>query len=391
VRVEGGHLTYCMNVHPGESVADTLRALRGPTLGVRAAAAEQRPFGVGLRIAARAALELQEPERFAELQRALSGEGMYAFTVNAFPYGAFHGQPVKRAVYLPDWSTAERVSYTRQTAAILSRLLPRGVNGTVSTVPLGYGAPEKTEHEVAAMVDNVLAVVRYLWELEQSSGARVTLALEPEPDCLLQTSADVARIFESYFYASDALRALGVHCGVSVGAARDLCARYLGVCLDTCHAAVEFEAAADVVRVFREHGITIAKVQLSSGLCVAKCDADKRAALKRFDEPVYLHQAVVRRPDGSIVRYPDLGEALLRETSMDSEWRIHFHVPLHVAEYPPLGSTRSFVEQLLAMHREQPISEHFEVETYTWDVLPERPPSIVESISQELKWVLAQM
>lgn len=391
MRVGSGHLTYCMNVHPGESLADTLQALQGATLGVKRAVAGGQPFGVGLRIAGQAAGELQMPERLDELRKLLDESGMYAFTVNGFPYGSFHGQPVKHAVYLPDWSSDERVSYTLRIADVLARLLPHGVNGTISTVPLGYAVSAGAGLRLGVMIANVQRVVLALWELEQRRGVRITLALEPEPDCLLQTTAEVIDVFERYFYSASGLRDLGAHCGVSREAARDICARHLGVCLDACHAAVEYESAADVVALLRGRGITIAKIQLSSGLRVAGCGERERAALQRFDEPVYLHQVVVRRTNGTIVRYRDLGDALQLEPSLDSEWRVHFHVPLHVAEYSHLGSTRFFVEQLLALHRLQPITEHLEVETYTWDVLPDRPSSIVESISQELTWVQSQL
>lgn len=389
MRLGSGHLTYCMNVHPGESLEDTLNALRGPARQIKGAVgAQHTSFGVGLRIAGEAARELQSEARIAELQRTLVSNGMYAFTVNAFPYGAFHGRPVKQGVYLPDWSSVERVVYTRQVAQVLRRLLPPGVAGTISTVPLGYGTPKPTESQLSAMVANVLDVVGFLREVEQQSGACIRLALEPEPDCVLQTTTDVTAVFDHHFYSPAAVAALASRWGVSREDARELCARHLGVCLDTCHAAVEFEAAADVVDALRRGGVNVCKVQLSSGLRVEHCDEDRRSALARFDEAVYLHQVVVRRRDGNLVRYPDLGDALRLEPTMNSEWRVHFHVPLHVADYSSVGSTREFVEQVLLLHREVPISEHLEVETYTWDVLPERPPSLVESISQELVWVM---
>lgn len=391
MKVGGSHLSYCLNVHPGESLADTFEALGGPTAGIKRIVCPEQAFGVGLRIANRASLELGVPSALAELKRRLDVGGMYAFTVNGFPYGAFHGRSVKQNVYEPDWASSERRDYTLRLAAILVALLPDGVNGTISTVPLGYARPEKSPDTLADMADNLRQVVAGLWRLEQTTGRRITLALEPEPDCVLQTTADVLTVFNQYFYAPEFLRRLAEECGVGVDGARDVCARHLGVCVDTCHAAVEFESAESVFELLREHGITVGKVQLSSGLRVAIGNGAARAALSRFDEPVYLHQAVVRRAGGALVRYADLGEALAREPTQDSEWRVHFHVPLHVAAYAELGSTRSFVEAVLALHRLSPLTEHLEVETYTWDVLPERPSSIVESIAQELAWVRGQL
>lgn len=391
MKLGGSHLTYCLNVHPGESLADTLEALGGPTTGIKRLVCPEHSFGVGLRVANRASLELEAPSALAELKRRLEEGGMYAFTINGFPYGAFHGRAVKQGVYAPDWASRERTEYTLRLAKTLVALLPHGVNGTISTVPLGYGLPQQSPDALAAMIDNLRQVVFGLWQLEQGGGRRVTLALEPEPDCVLQTTDDVLTAFRQHFYAPAFLRRLADDCGVGLDAAREICARHLGVCVDTCHAAVEFESAEVVFDTLREHGITVGKIQLSSGLRAPVGDERARAALSRFDEPVYLHQAVVRRRGGELVRYPDLGEALVTERSNDSEWRVHFHVPLHVAAYADLDSTRSFVQEVLALHRRALLTEHLEVETYTWDVLPERPTSIVESIAHELMWVRSQL
>ena len=61
------------------------------------------------------------------------------FTINGFPHGTFHGQPVKADVHAPDWRSEERVAYTLRLAEILAALLPDGVDGTISTSPLSYG------------------------------------------------------------------------------------------------------------------------------------------------------------------------------------------------------------------------------------------------------------
>jgi hypothetical protein len=380
-----------MNIHPGESLGELWSALTGPVSRVKRRVASAEPFGLGLRIAGQASEELIEPSQLAELGAWLTEQGMYVFTVNGFPYGAFHGQAVKEKVYLPDWSSRERVAYTNRIASILSSLLPSGVRGSISTVPLGYGLLQGGDSRVSRMAENICNVVAELWRLEQQQGKWVTLALEPEPDCLLQTTDDVVHVFERYFYSTEALRWLALRCGVGVDAAHEIYARHLGVCVDTCHAAVEFESPRAVFDTLREHGVTVAKVQLSSGLRVVDCDDEKRLELSRFDEPVYLHQVVVRRRNGVVVRYADLGHALDGEPSRDAEWRVHFHVPLHVADYGSLLSTNPFVAEVLKLHRRSPVAEHLEVETYTWDVLPDKPTDVVDSIARELTWVKEQL
>ena len=123
-------------------------------------------------------------------------------------------------------------------------------------------------------------------------------------------------------------------------------------------------------------------------------DAESLAALRRFDDPVYLHQVVQRRADG-IVRFADLPAALasLDGSTADREWRVHFHVPIFLGTLAPFASTQSFIRDVLAIHRESPVSSHLEVETYTWDVLPEpfRSGSVDEAVARELAWVRAEL
>jgi len=136
----------------------------------------------------------------------------------------------------------------------------------------------------------------------------------------------------------------------------------------------------------------------ASGASIALASASTRcrslAALKRFDDPVYLHQVVQRRADG-IERFADLPAALasLDSASGDREWRVHFHVPIFLDRLAPFASTQSFVRDVLAIHREKAVSAHLEVETYTWDVLPEpfRSGSVDEAVARELAWVQAEL
>jgi hypothetical protein len=117
---------------------------------------------------------------------------------------------------------------------------------------------------------------------------------------------------------------------------------------------------------------------------------DGVAALRRFDDTVYLHQVVERRPAG-LRRYADLGPALASDDWRDgrSEWRIHFHVPVFVDQLDAFSSTQDFVREALRLHRERPRTAQLEVETYTWSVLPPqyRELPIEEAIARELEWV----
>ncbi|MCG8355863.1 MAG: hypothetical protein MI920_09850, partial [Kiloniellales bacterium] len=130
-----GHLTYCTNIHAGETWPEVLSGLKTHLPAIKAAVAPDQAFGVGLRLSAAAAEALQEPAALDDL-RALLAEGpYYIFTINGFPYGTFHGKTVKEGAYRPDWSQEARLAYTNQLADLLAGLLPTGMAGSISTVP----------------------------------------------------------------------------------------------------------------------------------------------------------------------------------------------------------------------------------------------------------------
>lgn len=363
MRVGGAHLTYCTNIHPGESWAEVFANLEQFVAPVAAAVGPGAPFGIGLRLSARAAAELELPR----LQRWLAERDLYVFTINGFPHGAFHGVPVKEAVYRPDWREPERVAYTNRLADLLAELLPSGVDGTISTVPGCFR--DRGDGAGPEMAANLARCAAHLAAIEQRTGKRIMLALEPEPACAIETLAEAVAFFVEHA----------------------LDRRYLGVCLDACHAAVEFEDLDAALAALRDAEITVAKVQISAGLRVAPVDARARAQLARFADGVYLHQVVARR-GAELARFVDLPAALADPRAFD-EWRVHFHVPIFRAELGELGGTQAFLADLLAAHRRAPISTHFEVETYTWDVLPAefRDRPIVDAVAHELRWALERM
>lgn len=382
-------LTYCTNVHPGESLAEVRALVRTHVTAVKRAVAPTTPFGVGLRLSAAAAAELQRPEELSRFAAELSEAGLYGFTINGFPYGAFHGTRVKEAVYLPDWRAPERVRYTQQLAHILAELLPQGVSGSISTVP-GCFKPNATtpaaEREMAFALVDVVAV---LVDLARSKGRHIALALEPEPECFLETTDEAVRFFEQRLLGRETLARLEDVADLEPQKAERVLRRHLGVCLDTCHASVEFEAPVDAYRKLEAAGISVPKVQLSAGLRIPRMTPEARARLQDFAEGVYLHQTVVQSQEG-LHRYLDLPEALASAPELDAEWRVHFHVPIFLRELGPFESTQPDLLPLLAALAKAPRCPHLEVETYTWDVLPEelRSAPLDQAIARELRFVL---
>lgn len=388
----GLHLTYCTNVHRGESWAETFAALQTHTRAVRERVAPGAPFGIGLRLSARAAAELSDPEARREFRRWLDAHNAYVFTLNGFPYGPFHGTRAKEAVYRPDWTSPERLTYTQRLFELLAEWLPPDVGGSVSTLPGSFKAFQPDAAAQHRIRSHLWQCVEHIARLSERTGRRLWLALEPEPLCLLETAAETVVFFEQLREEHRNDLRLTEH---------------LRVCYDTCHFAVEFESPAETLAAFRAHGVRLGKIQLSNALRL-RPTPQARAALRAFAEPVYLHQVVVRRADGRLDRYSDLPWALQAEPQEDfaatretigvgdkaPEWRVHFHVPLHHAPTGWFGNTAAHVEGVLdAVEADPTLCQHLEIETYTWEVLPPelKTAVVADQLLAEYEWVLARL
>jgi sugar phosphate isomerase/epimerase len=393
------HLTYCTNIHPGETWPAVRDNLARYVLAVKREVAPGRPFGLGLRLSAQAAEALAAPGELAAFREFLAAHGLYVFTINGFPYGVFHGTRVKEDVYLPDWMDEARLTYTDRLAELLAALLPDdpGLEGSVSTVPGAFKRRVQDEAGPPRMAELLLRHVATLVRIRERTGKTISLALEPEPYCHLETVGETVDFFERHLFTRGALARLSALTGLGVAEAETGLRRHLGVCFDACHMAVEFEEPAAALDRFRGAGIRIGKIQISAGLKVPFSGRDDEVlqALQPFAEGVYLHQ-VVERQNGALRRFLDLPEALAASRASAPalrEWRVHFHVPLFREQLGLFLNTQEYLRELLALLRHDCPSSHLEVETYTWDVLPEeyRREDIVSAVSRELRWVVAEL
>lgn len=388
MRVGDTHLTYCTNVHPGERLPEVLSNLERYVAEVKALASPSEPFAVGLWLAHDAALALEAGE-LPRLCDALAEHGMYVPTLNGFPFGAFHGTRVKERVYEPDWRDPRRREHSVRLARVLAALLPAGVRGSISTLPGGYKPALKNLADHERIATQLLAYVADLHAVERDTGKHIMLGLEPEPCCMLETVAETVEFFSTHLQSVRAVASVAQLAGTTRNEAERLIRRHLGVCLDACHAAVEFEDARAAVVALRRAEIPIAKVQLSSALRVPSVGSAERAALADYAEDVYLHQVVAKRGD-DLVRYVDLPDALAAAPVAGEEWRIHFHVPVFAERMGVFESTQAFLVELLREHARAPLCDHLEVETYTWGVLPEalRATSLAHGIHRELTFCM---
>lgn len=377
------HLTYCMNIHSGEEWPAVLAAVRTYACAVRDRLQLQGEFGLGLRLSAKAATTLEQGHKLNEFKKVLRENRLYVFTINGFPYGQFHGVPVKENVYAPDWSTSDRLEYTKSLVRILTELLPANVPGSISTLPGTYGR-EISPAKYNAILKNLLDAACYCHDIAIAKQRDCCLAIEPEPGCLWETTDDLIRLF------TEDLPNYATKAGSNPLAQT---ADRLGVCLDTCHMAVLYEDIPGAVARLQKHEIPIAKVQLSAGL-ICRNQAGALRQLESFDEPVYLHQCAVKTSAG-ILRYPDLEAALKAARGLDQwdEVRTHFHVPLFVDHYGQLYSTGKLLSPEFFDLMRSGICRNLEVETYSFSVLPERyrADAVTENITKELEWVCQKL
>ena len=395
------HLTYCTNIHAGESWPDHFSALQQFFPDIKKQFSPDQDMGIGLRLSHVASLDLIKDANLQVFRKWLKEEHAYVFTMNGFPYGGFHNTVVKADVHTPDWTTNERLDYSIRLFDILKDLLPEGMDGGVSTSPMSYrywfDTPEALERATEKATQNILKVAEHLIAIRQKTAQIMHLDIEPEPDGILETGEEFIEWFESRLLPTGK-KQIAEKFAVSSDEAETLIKDHIRLCYDVCHFAIGYEPHEQVINKLEQKGIKIGKYQISAAL---KADLPKdpaarkdlKGAFVKFNEPTYLHQVVARKEDGGILRYRDLPEALNDiEHPGVQEWRAHFHVPVF-AQYPGLvKSTQDDISEVLKIHKKKPLTRHLEVETYTWEVLPEALKlPLKESIIRELQWVKGQL
>lgn len=378
----GIHLAYCTNIHRGSSWAETFDSLKTHVLAVRKRVCPNDAYAIGLRLGADAARELSDRRTLLGFQKWLEQENCYVFTVNGFPYGQFHGTRVKEQVYAPDWTTPERVDYTNLLFDLLAEIVPAGVDGSVSTVPVSYKEFIKDDRQLGEARKNIWKTVEHISKVARNSGKELHLGLEPEPLCLLETSDEMVRFMEQL--RSDRPGDLRVD-------------EHLGINYDCCHLAVEYESAAEAIGRLKQHKIKFSKIHISNALKVTPTP-DVRRALHAFTDDIYFHQTIARSQDGTITRHRDLDEALATHNKLPpaktDEWRIHFHIPLHAKPTDLFGTTADHVQGVLDLLKEDPgMCSHLEMETYTWEVMPGemKKRNVVDQLVGEYEWTLGEL
>lgn len=372
-------LSYCTNVHPGLTIAEILQKLDEFTLPIQQQL--EAPLAAGLWLAQPVIEEiLAEPEGINRFAAELKDRNLTCYTLNAFPYGNFHSERVKENVYLPDWTKPERLEYTKGCSRVLAALLPEGVEGSISTVPLGFKGFEHASDFSEKCIDQLIELAVFLKQLQDETGRTIRLAVEPEPFCVIEFTHELIVYFERLYERAAKKQLLGV------------VREFIGACYDVCHQAVEFEDIPGSIRQITHAEIRINKIHISNAIELVDPweNEEGRTLLAEYAEPRYLHQTIGSLKNGDLFRQQDLTrEFLLEPRPMLKETerlRVHFHVPVNAKSLGPLGTTHRELRQALATVKDLDYAPHLEVETYTWEVLPgDEKPSLVEGLTRELQ------
>lgn len=391
-----GHLSYSTLVHPGDNWELMSHSLRTYVPKVKARVSPNQPFGLSLRLAASSAEALaKDTAARQELKRFLAENDLYLYTVNAFPYGAFKDTIVKEQVYEPDWRSEERTQYTINVADVLADVEPDGIAGSIQSAPLGFKPRVTGPEVVAAYTEHVLRVVAHLVEIKARTGKTVSLALEPEPHCFLETTDETIAYFTNHLYSGRSVERLAKLAKIPISDAIAALRSHLGVVFDIGHQAVGFEDIPVSLQKLVDAGIPILKLQEVAAMNMPQVTDETVEALQRFAKTVYLSQTSERK-NGKITKFLNLEDAFAARKADPGprEWRTHFHVPVFLDDLGgQFGTTRFALEDALKMHKEKPLSGQLEIETYTWDVLPEhlKTGDIVDYVCREVEWVRGQL
>jgi hypothetical protein len=390
-----GHLTYSTLVHQTDNWEQLWKSVNTYLPAVKARVAPHEKFGVCLRTSAPSAELLSaEPSKVADLKKFFADNDLYLYTANAFVYGVFKKQVIKEDVYEPDWATPERRDYTKKVANLLAELAPEGINPSIQSAPLGFKPKVTGEDVVEAYTSNVIDVVAHLVELKKKTGKTVTLGLEPEPRCYLETTDETITYFKNHLFSGATAKRLAKQTGLNEADAAQAMRDYTGVVFDIGHQAVGYEDIPASLQKLVDSGVQIVKLQEAASMYIPDVSQKIVDALQTFAKTIYLSQTCQKK-DGKMTWFLNLEDAFedWYKNPGPREWRTHFHVPVFLTDLGAFGTTRFALEQALAFHKKTPLSTHLEIETYTWDVLPDhlKTGDIVEYVTRELDWVKGQL
>lgn len=239
-----------------------------------------------------------------------------------------------------------------------------------------------------------MQVAARLVEIRERTGRTVGLALEPEPFCFLETTDETVDYFTQHLYSGASAARLAKLARIPISEALDALRRHVGIVFDICHQAVEYENISESLQKLVNAGIPVFKLQEAAAIYVPKVTQQSVDVLKKYAETIYLTQTIEKK-DGQYSKFLNLEDAFgaWRPSSEAREWRTHIHVPVFLDDLGAFRTTRFAIEDALRFHKANPLSRQLEIETYTWDVLPDslKTGDIVDYVCREIEWVRGQL
>src|SRR5688572_31263535 len=303
-----GHLTYSTLVHPGDNWDQIWSSVRTYLPQVKGRVGPNEKFGVCLRLAAPTVEELvADAGKRADLKHFLADNDLYLYTCNAFVYGVFKNQVIKEQVYEPDWATDDRTTYTMKVADLLAELAPEGMNPSIQSAPLGFKPKVTGDDVVETYTSNVIRVVAHLVKLHKETGKVVTLGLEPEPRCFLETTDETIAYFTKTLFSGETARRLAKMTGLNEADAAMAMRKHMGVVFDIGHQAVGFEHIPTSLQKLVDNDVQIVKLQEAASMYMPGVTQKTVDALQAFAKTIYLSQTCQKK-DGKTTWFMNLEE-----------------------------------------------------------------------------------
>jgi hypothetical protein len=181
---------------------------------------------------------------------------------------------------------------------------------------------------------------------------------------------------------------------VPITEANEALRRHLGIVYDICHQAVEYEDITASLQKLVDAGVPVFKLQEAAALHIPEVTHGAVDTLKRYAKTIYLTQTLERK-NGKITKFLNVDDAIaaFEKDPGPREWRTHIHVPVFLDDLGQFRTTRFAIEDALRFHKQKPLTRQLEIETYTWDMLPDslKTGDIVDYVCREIEWVRGQL
>ena len=308
------HLAYCTNVHAAEDLDGVLAQL--PTTPSRCAARlgtgpprHRSVAGPGRRHRTLAA----DPAALRRCRPNSTARGLEVVTLNGFPYQGFGASASSTASTGPTGPSPARLDHTpdlrpRPHRAAPRRRRPRHRLHAAARLAHRLGRPERRRTARRALA----TLAGRLDALEELTGRRIRVGLEPEPGCTVETTD-----------------AIGAHRRRRRRPATGSASAWTPAISPSSSRSPA--AALRAPRRRRAAGRQAPALRALARRTTRPTDG-ARAALADFAEPRFLHQTRTAARRRQAADTDDLADALAAAgCRRPAPWRSHFHVPLHAA------------------------------------------------------------